>query len=61
MIASSARHPEYQRLAYTGGAELAVTLDAVITGGQLTIIDNDAPRGHASRSTSIAATTRRSC
>src|SRR6266540_2374726 len=30
---------EHQRLAYTGGHELAVVLDAVITDGQLTVID----------------------
>lgn len=39
---------EHQRLAYTGGSELAILLDAAITGGQLTVIDNHAPRGHAS-------------
>jgi quercetin dioxygenase-like cupin family protein len=39
---------EHQRLAYTGGAELAVILDAAITGGQLAVIENHARRGHAS-------------
>ena len=36
---------EHQRLAYTGGHELAVILDAAITGGQLTVIDTHARRG----------------
>jgi hypothetical protein len=53
--------PEHQRLAYTGDTELAVILDAVITGGQLTIIDNHARAATPPRSTSTAATTRRSC
>jgi quercetin dioxygenase-like cupin family protein len=39
---------EHQRLAYTGGAELAVILDAAITGGQLTVIDTHSRRGDAS-------------
>jgi quercetin dioxygenase-like cupin family protein len=39
---------EYQRLAYTGGAELAVILDAATTGGQLTVIESHSRRGHAS-------------
>ncbi len=39
---------EHQRLAYTGGAELAVILDATITGGQLTVIDTHSRRGDAS-------------
>jgi len=39
---------EHQRLAYTGGHELAVVLDAAITGGQLTVIDTHARRGDAS-------------
>jgi quercetin dioxygenase-like cupin family protein len=39
---------EHQRLAYTGGHELAVILDAAITGGQLTVIDTHARRGDAS-------------
>lgn len=39
---------EHQRLAYAGGSELAVILDAAITGGQLTVIENHAQRGHAS-------------
>jgi quercetin dioxygenase-like cupin family protein len=39
---------EFQRLAYTGGHELAVILDAAITGGQLTVIDTHARRGDAS-------------
>lgn len=39
---------EHQRLAYTGGHELAVILDAAITGGQLTIIDTHTRRGDAS-------------
>ena len=30
---------EHQRLAYIGDAELAVILDAAITGGQLTVIE----------------------
>jgi hypothetical protein len=34
---------EHQRLAYAGGAELAVILDAAITGGQLTVIDSHSP------------------
>ena len=39
---------EHQRLAYTGGHELAVILDAASTGGQLTVIDTHARRGDAS-------------
>lgn len=39
---------EHQRLAYTGGAELAVILDVAITGGQLTVIDTHSRRGDAS-------------
>jgi quercetin dioxygenase-like cupin family protein len=39
---------EHERLAYTGGAELAIILDAVITGGQLTVIDTHSRRGDAS-------------
>ena len=39
---------EYQRLAYTGGAELAVILDAAITGGQLTVIESHSRSGDAS-------------
>ena len=39
---------EHQRLAYTGGAELAIILDAVITAGQLTVAETHARRGHAS-------------
>ena len=39
---------EHQRLAYTSGAELAVILDATITGGQLTVFDNHGPRGSGS-------------
>ena len=39
---------EHQRLAYTGGAELAVILDAAITGGQLTVIESHSRRGDAS-------------
>ena len=39
---------EHQRLAYTGGHELAVILDAAITGGQLTVIDTHTRRGDAS-------------
>ncbi len=38
----------HQRLAYTGGAELAVILDAAITGGQLTVIESHSRRGDAS-------------
>ena len=38
----------HQRLAYSGGAELAVILDATITGGQLTVIDSHGRRGDAS-------------
>jgi quercetin dioxygenase-like cupin family protein len=38
---------EHERLAYAG-AELAVILDAVITGGQLTVIDTHSRRGDAS-------------
>ena len=39
---------EHQRLAYTGGHELAVILDAAITGGQLAVIETHARRGDAS-------------
>lgn len=39
---------EHQRLAYTGGGELAVILDAAITGGQLTVIETHGRRGDAS-------------
>jgi quercetin dioxygenase-like cupin family protein len=39
---------EHQRLAYTGGAELAIILDAAITGGQLTVIESHSRRGDAS-------------
>jgi quercetin dioxygenase-like cupin family protein len=39
---------EHERLAYTGGAELAVILDAAITGGQLTVIESHSRRGDAS-------------
>jgi quercetin dioxygenase-like cupin family protein len=39
---------EHQRLAYTGGAELAIILDAAITGGQLTVIEAHSRRGDAS-------------
>ena len=39
---------EHQRLVYSGGAELAVILDAAITGGQLTVIDTHGRRGDAS-------------
>jgi MFS family permease len=39
---------EHQQLAYTGGAELAVILDAAITGGQLTVIESHSRRGDAS-------------
>ena len=39
---------EHQRLAYTSGAELAVMLDAAITGGQLTVVDTHSRRGDAS-------------
>jgi quercetin dioxygenase-like cupin family protein len=39
---------EHQRLAYTGGSELAILLDAAITGGQLTVIDTHPRRGDAS-------------
>jgi quercetin dioxygenase-like cupin family protein len=39
---------EHQRLAYTGGGELAILLDAAITGGQLTVIDTRPRRGDAS-------------
>ncbi len=38
---------EHQRLAY-GGAELAVILDAAITGGQLSVFDTHSRRGDAS-------------
>jgi glyoxylate utilization-related uncharacterized protein len=40
---------EHQWLAYLGGHELAVILDAVMTGGQLTVIGLQARRGDASR------------
>jgi quercetin dioxygenase-like cupin family protein len=43
-----AQSGEHQRLAYTGGAELAIILDAAITGGQLTVIDSHSRRGDAS-------------
>ena len=36
---SPASRGEHQRLPYIGGAELAVILDAAITGGQLTVIE----------------------
>jgi quercetin dioxygenase-like cupin family protein len=39
---------EHQRLAYIGGHELAIVLDAANTGGQLTIIDVHTRRGYAS-------------
>ncbi len=39
---------DHQRLAYIGAAELAVVLDAAITGGQLTVFDNHGPRGSGS-------------
>ena len=39
---------DHQRLAYTGGHELAVILDAAITGGQVTVIDTHARHGDAS-------------
>ncbi len=38
---------QHQRLAY-GGAELAIILDAAITGGQLTVTETHARRGDAS-------------
>jgi hypothetical protein len=38
---------EHERLAYTGGAELAIILDAAITGGQLTVIESHSRRGDA--------------
>jgi quercetin dioxygenase-like cupin family protein len=39
---------EHQRLAYTGGHELAILLDAGITAGQLTVVEVHARRGDAS-------------
>jgi quercetin dioxygenase-like cupin family protein len=39
---------EHQRLAYIGGGELAVILDAAITGGQLTVVEAHSRRGDAS-------------
>jgi quercetin dioxygenase-like cupin family protein len=39
---------EHQRLAYTGGHELAVILDAAVTGGQLAVIEVPARCGDAS-------------
>lgn len=39
---------EHQRLAYTGGTELAVVLDGAITGGQLTVFDNHGRHGDSS-------------
>ena len=39
---------EHQRLAHTGGGELAIILDAAITGGQLTVIEAHGRRGDAS-------------
>ena len=39
---------EHERLAYTGGAELAIILDAAITGGQFTVIEIHSRRGDAS-------------
>jgi quercetin dioxygenase-like cupin family protein len=43
-----AQASEHQRLAYIGGAELAIILDAAITAGQLTVIDTHSRRGDAS-------------
>jgi len=39
---------DHQRLAYTGGTELAILLDAAMTGGQLTVIETHPRRGDAS-------------
>lgn len=39
---------QHQRIAYTGGHELAVILDAAVTAGQLSVIDVHARRGDAS-------------
>ena len=39
---------EHQRLDWIGNTELAVILDAVTTGGQLTIVEIRAERGDAS-------------
>lgn len=39
---------EHERLAYTGGGELAIILDAAITGGQLSVIEAHSRRGDAS-------------
>ena len=39
---------QHQRIAYTGGHELAVILDAAVTAGQLSVIDVHARHGDAS-------------
>ncbi len=52
---------EHQRLAYTGGAELAVILDAAITGGQLSVIESHSRRGDASPVHVHSRDERRSC
>lgn len=39
---------EHERLAYTGGGELAIIIDAAITGGQLSVIEAHSRRGDAS-------------
>lgn len=39
---------QHQRIAYTGGHELAVILDAAVTAGQFSVIDVHARRGDAS-------------
>jgi hypothetical protein len=51
---------EHQWLAYLGGHDLAAILDAVMTGGQLTVIDVHARRGDASRVHVHGMTTRHS-
>lgn len=52
---------EHQRLAWLGGSELAILLDAAITGGQLTVIDCTRAAATPRRSTSTITTTRCSC
>lgn len=39
---------DHERLAYSSGAEVAIMLDATLTGGQLTVIDTHSRRGDAS-------------
>jgi len=39
---------EHQRLAWTGGQEMAIILDSAVTGGQLSVVEVHARRGDAS-------------